>query len=142
IEDHFHLFDYDYDHDDEQLAHEIQQQLSHNSNQMEMIQRLVSRKYELELWREEIQYLKNYQKENQWPSSFRYIHVGIPPFIETITDHTIRQRLIDQHKQILQDYKRQLLQLLMTMSEEIYSKIQTAFNRDMSLFWNYQHSLP
>ncbi|CAF4961480.1 unnamed protein product, partial [Rotaria magnacalcarata] len=53
--------------------------------------RLVSRKYELELWREEIQYLKNYQKENQWPSSFRYIHVGIPPFIETITDHTIRQ---------------------------------------------------
>ncbi|CAF5011562.1 unnamed protein product, partial [Rotaria magnacalcarata] len=33
IEDHFHLFDYDYDHDDEQLAHEIQQQLSHNSNQ-------------------------------------------------------------------------------------------------------------
>ncbi|CAF4889574.1 unnamed protein product, partial [Rotaria magnacalcarata] len=76
------------------------------------------------------------------PSSFRYIHVGIPPFIETITDHTIRQRLIDQHKQILQDYKRRLLQLLMTMSEEIYSKIQTAFNRDMSLFWNYQHSLP
>ncbi|CAF4605954.1 unnamed protein product, partial [Rotaria magnacalcarata] len=65
-----------YDHDDEQLAHEIQQQLSHNSNQMEKIQRLVSRKYELELWREEIQYLKNYQKKNQWPSSFRYIHVG------------------------------------------------------------------
>ncbi|CAF1934012.1 unnamed protein product [Rotaria magnacalcarata] len=63
IEDHFHLFDYDYDHDDEQLAHEIQQQLSHNSNQMEMIERLVSRKYELELWREEIQCLKNYQKK-------------------------------------------------------------------------------
>ena len=34
IENHFHLFDYDYDHNDEQLVHEIQQQLSHNSNQV------------------------------------------------------------------------------------------------------------
>ncbi|CAF3392825.1 unnamed protein product, partial [Rotaria socialis] len=143
IAEHFHLFDYDYDHDDEQLAHEIQQQLrSHNSNQIEMIEQMVNRKYELELWREEIQHLKNYQKENQWPSSFRYIHVGIPSFIETITDHIIQQQFIDQHKQILQDYKHQLLRLLITMSEEIYSKIQTTFNRDISLFWNYQHSLP
>ncbi|CAF4635562.1 unnamed protein product, partial [Rotaria socialis] len=60
-EEHFHLFDYDYDHDDEQLVQEIQQQLqSHNSNQMEMIEQMVNRKYELELWREEIQHLKNY----------------------------------------------------------------------------------
>ncbi|CAF5049449.1 unnamed protein product, partial [Rotaria socialis] len=51
-------------------------------------------------------------------------------------------QFIDQHKQILQDYKRQLLRLLITMSDEIYSKIQTTFNRDMALFWNYQHSLP
>jgi hypothetical protein len=106
-----------------------------------MIECLVSRKYELELWREEIQHLKNYLKENQWPSSFRYIHVDIPSFIETITDPTIRQQLIDQHRQILHDYKHQLLRLLMTMSEEICSKIQTTFNLDMSLFWNYQHSL-
>jgi hypothetical protein len=32
IEDHFHLFDYDYDHDDEQLAHEIQQQLLNDNS--------------------------------------------------------------------------------------------------------------
>jgi hypothetical protein len=107
-----------------------------------MIECLVSRKYELELWREEIQNLKNYQKENQWPSSFCYIQVGIPSFIETITDNTIRQQLIDQHRQILHDYKHQLLRLLITMSEEMCSKIQTTFNRDVSLFWNYQHSLP
>ena len=109
---------------------------------MEMIERLVNRKYELELWREEIQHLKNYLQEHQWPSSFRYIHVGIPSFIETISDHTIQQQFIDQHRQILHDYKRQLLRLLITISEEICSKIQTAFNHDMSQFWNYQHSLP
>ncbi|CAF4635720.1 unnamed protein product, partial [Rotaria socialis] len=58
--EHFHLFDYDYEYDDEQLVQEIQQQLqSHNSNQMEMIEQMVNRKYELELWREEIQHLKN-----------------------------------------------------------------------------------
>ncbi|CAF4332918.1 unnamed protein product, partial [Rotaria magnacalcarata] len=41
-----------------------------------MIERLVSRKYELDLWKEEIQQLKNYEKQNQWPSSFDYINVG------------------------------------------------------------------
>ena len=107
-----------------------------------MIECLVNRKYELELWREEIQHLKNYQKENQWPSSFCYIHVGIPSFIETITDHTIRQQLMDQHRQIHHEYKHQLLRLLITMSEEMCSKIQTAFNHEMSLFWNDQHSHP
>ncbi|CAF4999408.1 unnamed protein product [Rotaria socialis] len=142
IEDHFRLFDYDYDDNDERLANEIRQQQTDNSNQIEMIERLVQRKYELQLWKEEIQQLYNYQKENRWPSSFRYLHVDIPSFIQTMTEHRIRQQLMDQHCEILHDYKHRLLQLLIVMSEDICSNLENLFNSDMALFWKHQHSLP
>ncbi|CAF4786469.1 unnamed protein product, partial [Rotaria magnacalcarata] len=50
VDDHFHFLDYAYDNDDDE-------QLNHNTNQIDMIERLVSRKYELDLWKEEIQHL-------------------------------------------------------------------------------------
>ncbi|CAF5221307.1 unnamed protein product, partial [Rotaria magnacalcarata] len=135
VDDHFHFLDYAYDNDDDE-------QLNHNTNQIDMIERLVSRKYELDLWKEEIQHLKNYEKQNQWPSSFDYINVGLPSFIETITDHVVRKQLIDQHRQILHEYKSQLLTLLIGMSEVNCSKLQNLFNSDMVLFWKHEHSLP
>lgn len=81
------------------------------------------RSYELELWKKEIQYLKNYQKNHQWPSSSSSIHVSVSSFIETIQDHTIRQQLIQ-------------------ISEENYSIIQNLFNHHMAIFWNQKHALP
>ncbi|CAF4775952.1 unnamed protein product, partial [Rotaria magnacalcarata] len=44
VDDHFHFLDYAYDNDDDE-------QLNHDTNQIDMIERLVSRKYELDLWK-------------------------------------------------------------------------------------------
>jgi hypothetical protein len=108
-----------------------------------MIECLVNRKYELELWRQEIKYLKSFQRKyQQWPSSFDYIHVGVPSFIETITDDTVRQQLMNQHQELLHEYKGQLLRILINIGKENSSKIQTLFKSDMNMFWTHQNSLP
>ena len=109
-----------------------------------MIECLINRKYELELWRKEIQYLKKFQRNHQqWPSSFDYIHVGVPPsFIETITDDNVRQQLMKQYQELLHEYKGELLRILINNSEEHSSKIKTLFKYDMNMFWTHQNSLP
>lgn len=59
-----------------------------------------------------------------------------------IQDETQAQQYIDQHQQILKNYKQEMILLFLNMSKVYMSEIQALFNKEMYQFWQNQRLLP
>ena len=66
---------------------------------------------------------------------------SLPPFIQTIEDSTVRQRLFHRHGKIIEQTKTDLIAVLIHGAEATVHQCQQQFDLEMARLWQqYRHS--
>ena len=118
----------EYDYEDQRLRDEIEQYILMNNNTNNINEQLFELKYEFERSRQELKLLEQNEKRKQLPKFLSKIDMTLPIYIETIQDQQYRQQMIDQHENIIQQYKNKLNHLWIHIYQTFINEKQPYLN--------------
>jgi hypothetical protein len=79
---------------------------------------------------------------NQLPESLKSIKISLPPLIDTVNDIYIRQRLQDDHRKIIEQYKSEMMTVFIKIAEAHMAETQKLFDKEMAKMCQDDQSLP
>ncbi|CAF4772188.1 unnamed protein product [Rotaria sp. Silwood1] len=129
----------EYDYHDRLIQLEYEQE-NPNEHQKQIFADLTQAKYDKETAKLDLAIMKQRIVYNHLPKSFESLRIPAPISLETVTDRTIRQNLLDRCEKILQRAKSDMMMVYTTTAEAKLDQLDKKFDSEMTRMKQNQRS--